>query len=157
MTNIKIEAIVEKILIDNYQKYYALAYSYVKNEADALDIVQEGAYKAILKCDTIRNPEFTKTWIYRIMLNEVYSVLRKKNPTLSLDMDMEEMIQPNLDENLDLKYAISKLTREEQEILDLRYFKGMKISEVAEILNENLSTIKSKLYRAIDKLREDLV
>ena len=42
------EKIVEKLLIENYEQYYRLAYSYVHNEADALDIVQEGAYKAIL-------------------------------------------------------------------------------------------------------------
>ena len=41
------EQIVEKLLIENYEQYYRLAYSYVHNEADALDIVQEGAYKAI--------------------------------------------------------------------------------------------------------------
>lgn len=151
-----IEKIVEKILIENYQKYYSLAYGYVKNEADALDIVQEGAYKAILKCDTIRNPNFVKTWIYRIMLNEIYGSMRKKNPEMSWDMELEEYIQPNFDEQMDLRNAISKLSGEEQMILDLRYYKGLKISEVADILNENLNTIKSKLYRAIDKLREDL-
>ena len=62
------EQIVEKLLIENYEQYYRLAYSYVHNEADALDIVQEGAYKAILKCDTLREVSFAGTWIYRIPL-----------------------------------------------------------------------------------------
>ena len=43
------ELLVEKILIENYEKYYRLAFSYVHNEADAMDIVQEGACKAMLK------------------------------------------------------------------------------------------------------------
>lgn len=45
----KKEQAVERALTEGYEKYYRLAYSYVHNEADALDIVQEAAYKAILK------------------------------------------------------------------------------------------------------------
>ena len=72
------ERAVENVLIENYRKYYHLALGYVHNEADALDIVQEGAYKAILKSETLRNEEHAATWIYRIMLNEVFSFCRGK-------------------------------------------------------------------------------
>ena len=72
------ERAVENVLIENYRKYYHLALGYVHNEADALDIVQEGAYKAILKSETLRNEEHAATWIYRIMLNEVFSFCRNK-------------------------------------------------------------------------------
>ena len=40
---------IEQLLLENYNKYYRLAYSYVHHEADAADIVQNGAYKAIRK------------------------------------------------------------------------------------------------------------
>ena len=51
MSDRKKEQAVERALTEGYEKYYRLAYSYVHNEADALDIVQEAAYKAILKSD----------------------------------------------------------------------------------------------------------
>ena len=49
MSDRKKEQAVERALTEGYEKYYRLAYSYVHNEADALDIVQEAAYKAILQ------------------------------------------------------------------------------------------------------------
>ena len=57
----KREALVEKLLIENYEIYYRLAYSYVHNEADAMDIVQEGAYKAILKSESLEREDFAGT------------------------------------------------------------------------------------------------
>lgn len=56
MSDRKKEQAVERALTEGYEKYYRLAYSYVHNEADALDIVQEAAYKAILKSDSLKEP-----------------------------------------------------------------------------------------------------
>ena len=44
---------IEELLLENYNRYYRLAYSYVHNEADAADIVQNGAYKAIRNSDSL--------------------------------------------------------------------------------------------------------
>ncbi len=151
------EALIEEILIANYEKYYHMAFRYVKNDADALDIVQEGAYKAILKCDSLKNTEFAETWVYRIMLNEVYGLCRKHSPEFCEISEIEGESEALNVEGLDLKKAISKLSKEEQTILEMRYYKDMKLTEVAEVLDTNLSTVKSKLYRAIEKLRMDLV
>ena len=57
MSDRKKEQAVERALTEGYEKYYRLAYSYVHNEADALDIVQEAAYKAILKSDSLKEPQ----------------------------------------------------------------------------------------------------
>ncbi len=73
-----LEAAVHDRLVKNYDKYYRLAYSYVHNEVDALDIVQEGAYQAIFKSDSLKKEEYADTWIYRIMINEALQFLRKR-------------------------------------------------------------------------------
>ena len=70
MSDRKKEQAVERALTEGYEKYYRLAYSYVHNEADALDIVQEAAYKAILKSDSLKEPQYVETWVYRIVVNE---------------------------------------------------------------------------------------
>ena len=67
MSDRKKEQAVERALTEGYEKYYRLAYSYVHNEADALDIVQEAAYKAILKSDSLKEPQYVETWVYRIV------------------------------------------------------------------------------------------
>ena len=69
---------IERQLIADYQKLYRLAYSYVHNENDALDIVQESAYKAVKNSHTLKNLQYAGTWIYRIVINESISFLRKQ-------------------------------------------------------------------------------
>ena len=57
---------------------------------------------------------------------------------------------------MDLRSALRRLSCDEQRILELRYFEGMQIADVAEKMNMNLSTVKSKLYRSIEKLRIEM-
>ena len=69
------------------ENYYRLAYSYVKNEADAMDIVQEGAYKAILNSSQVREKSYIGTWIYRIIINEALNYIKKfKKPYTELEL-----------------------------------------------------------------------
>lgn len=145
------EQAVQSALLENYDKYYRLAYSYVHNEADAMDIVQEGAYKAILKCDSLKNPEYVDTWIYRIMINEAFSLLRQRRDLAV--MDEVTAVKEDLYADIDLHNAIEKLPPKDKTIVLLRFFEDKRLEEIAEILNENLSTVKSRLYRVMSKLK----
>ena len=61
----KREKQTEDLLLSQYSRYYRLAYSYVHNEQDALDIVQESAYKAMRDCRSVQNDAYLGTWLYR--------------------------------------------------------------------------------------------
>lgn len=145
------EQAVQNALLENYDKYYRLAYAYVHNEADAMDIVQEGAYKAILKCDSLKNPEYVGTWIYRIMINEAFSLLRQRKDLAG--MDEVNAVKEDFYADIDLHNAIEKLPPKDRTIVLLRFFEDRRLEEIAEILNENLSTVKSRLYRVMSKLK----
>ena len=150
------ELLIEKLLIENYEKYYRLAFSYVHNEADAMDIVQEGAYKAMLKWESLEREDFAETWIYRIMLNEIFSMLRKRtrNEESMVDPDcLEEIPAETPVDSLSLREALDRLSPKEKALVELRYFEDLKLEEIAEVLDENLSTVKSRLYRTLQKLR----
>lgn len=67
---------VEEKFLSNYQNYYRLAYSYVKNESDAMDIVQESAYKAIKEHASLKKEEYISSWIYRIVINTYLDYIR---------------------------------------------------------------------------------
>ena len=136
------QEIVEEALLANYDSYYRLAYAYVKNPEDAGDIVQEGAYQAIKKCRTLEKPEYVKTWLYRLMLNEVFSFCRKKQKTVSTEEVVTEPWK-----------ALDALEDKDRTVILLRYFEEYKISEIADIMDEKVSTIKSRLYRGIKKMR----
>lgn len=144
--------LIEQNLIENYNRYYRLAYSYVKNEYDAMDIVQEAACKAIYKSDTLKNPDYAGSWIYQILLNEAYNILRKKQKEDYQTQEME-LYREDYYEDLDLLQAIHQLRQEEQTVIYLRYYEDRQLDEIAEITQEKLSTVKSRLYRAMQKLK----
>ena len=149
------EELISRMLLDNYQKYYRLAYSYVHNEDDAMDIVQEGAYKAILHADALRKEEYAGTWIYRIMMNEAANFVRKnRRDYTEVEEDMATVEDRYQD--FDLRKAIDALPEEERAIIILRFFEDLTIEQVAQVLQKNVSTVKSRLYRILDKLKIDL-
>lgn len=151
----KKEQKVEQVLLENYNSYYRLAYSYVHNEADAGDIVQNGAYKAILHSDSLKQEEYVATWVYRIMLNEIFRFLKKDKP-ISLDEIQVEYGREDSYENVDLRNALDAMSMEDKAVIELKYFEDLKLTEIAEVLGENVNTVKSRLYRGLKKLRLEL-
>ena len=120
------KALIEQIILEKYNQYYRLAYSYVHNEADANDIVQNGAYKALRSSHTLKNSEYAETWIYRIMLNECFQYFRYPK-LLSYDAIQEEngvgldSVEDNY-ANIDLQRAIDVLPKKDKAIIILKYF-----------------------------------
>lgn len=143
--------IIEKTLIQNYSKYYKIAFSYTHNETDAIDVVQESAYKAILKSHTLKNIDYVDTWIYRIVINECKNFFKKNNNTTYYLDDLELKTEDTYC-NIDLKYALQVLEEPDKSIIILKYFEELKLEQISDILNIKLSTVKSKLYRALKKL-----
>lgn len=148
------EALVHECLVKNYEKYYRMAYSYVFCEQDAMDIVQEGAYRAILKSDLLKQPEYVDTWICKIVINEALRFL-KKNKLASVDMEsLPEQGQEDHVEDIDLQRALDKLDEQERAIVVLRYFEEEKLENIGKTMDLNVNTVKSRLYRAMDKLKK---
>lgn len=150
--NKKKREVIEDLLLRNYNKYYRIACSYLHNDEDAGDVVQNGAYKAILNSHKLNNIEYAQTWIYRIMMNEIFAKYREKD-NVSLEEVSYEQGKEDSYENIDLKRAIDTLDKEDRTVVILRYFEDMKLEEIAMVLEENLSTVKSRLYRCMKKLK----
>lgn len=152
------------LLIENNQeKFYRVAYAYVKNREDALDIVHDAIVKALRSYGTLRNTEYAQTWFYRILINESISFLRKNRRLIPWEDLSDSQLPPSAsppdmfkDEYIDLYAAIDKLSPELKTIVILHFFEDMKLSEVAEITSTNLNTVKSRLYRALKNLKLDM-
>lgn len=67
---------VESQLLASYESLYRLAYTYVKNPDDAMDVVQESAFKAISRSADVRSPAAIRGWLCRIVVNTATDVLR---------------------------------------------------------------------------------
>lgn len=146
------EDTIEALLLTNYDQYYRLALSYVRNENDAADIVQNSAYKAIKNSAGLKQPEYAATWLYRIVLNEIFTFCRQKK-TEALDAVPQEPQAMDIYEDIDLQRALDALPAEDKMIVELKYFEEMKLEEIASLMQENINTIKSRLYRSMKKLR----
>lgn len=156
MNSPKMQQLVEQELLSSYDSMYRLAYTYVKNEADAMDIVQESAYKAIRHASAVKNEAFVRTWIWRIVINTSLEFLRKKQREVTMEA-MQEQGREDIYLDFDTIDALNVLNEKERAAIVLRYFEDRKLQEVANILEENLSTTKSILYRSLKKLKIKLI
>ena len=77
-------------IVENQNKFYRLAYSYVQNREDALDAVQNAVCKALEHYGKIRNEDAIKTWFYRILVNESLLLLKAKSRISLEDENTEE-------------------------------------------------------------------
>ena len=147
------EALVHECLVKHYEKYYRIAYSYVFQEQDAMDIVQEGAYRAILKSGSLKEPGYVDRWICRIIMNEAVRFLETyRGRTVAMEK-MPEEGREDRTEDPDLREALAKLSEEERRIVVLRYFEEEKLTAIAKAMDLKVNTVKSRLYRAVEKLR----
>ncbi|KOO47327.1 sigma-70 family RNA polymerase sigma factor [Viridibacillus sp. FSL E2-0187] len=151
--------LVEAFIIENQHSYYRLAFSYVKNKEDALDIVQESIVKALKSIDYIEQIEYIKTWFYRILINTSIDYIKRNKRTIASPDEILDFHLPNQEINLhdlDLYDAIDHLPITYKTIIILRFFEDMKIDDIAEMLGENSNTIKTRLYAALRKLRIEM-
>ena len=147
---------LEDYIIKNEKLFYRLAYSYVKNNEDALDVVQESIYKAFSSINSLKDFSYIKTWFYRIIVNVSLDFLRKRKREIVTDEDsLLSNDTGTFDRaiDIDLKRALEALPEKYRSIVVLRFFEGLKLEEVAEILDENVNTVKTRLYKALQMLR----
>lgn len=139
-------------------RYYRIAYSYVKNEQDALDIVSEAAYRGLRDLRSLRSPEFFRTWMTRIVVNCAIDFLRKDSRLVSLDDSAPEPVEVadtalQCEDTLDLYDALDVLTERDKTCVTLRFFEQYSFVEIARILGEPETTVKTRVYRALKKMR----
>jgi RNA polymerase sigma-70 factor, ECF subfamily len=151
--------LVENFIVENQEAYYRLAYSYVRNKENALDIVQDSILKALHSIDQLKERCYLKTWFYRIVVNTSIDYIRKHQRVSVMDEDILAHHLPRLENevtDIDLLGAIDQLPPKYKTIIILRFFEDLKIDEIAEITGDNVNTIKTRLYAALKKLRLEM-
>lgn len=141
-------------LIAEYQVYlYKTAFLYVKNEADSLDTVQECVMRGLLAIGKLKEPQYFKTWITRILLNCIWQG-KKQTQTVALEEYREKGVENYLiEEKVDLYDAIDSLKEQYKTVVILFYFQELKIKEIARIMEIPEGSVKAYLYRAKKQLR----
>ena len=132
---------------------YKVARGILRNDADVADAVQDTILHSFEKIHTLQKTEFFKTWLMRILINECNQTKRhykKVNPR-------EEIPEtPRTDQSLaefEFKEMLGQVDEKYRVILILYYEQGFKIAEIAEILELNENTVKTRLARAREQIR----
>jgi len=156
MTKIDKLKLLESFITEHREAHYRLAYSYVRNKENALDIVQDSILKALKSIDRLEEITYLKTWFYRIIVNTSIDFIRKHQRVTVMDDDVLSVHLPQLEDektDMDLREAIDQLPPKYKTLIILRFFEDLKIDEIAEITGLNVNTVKTRLYRALKKLR----
>lgn len=139
---------------NNMNKIYRLAFSYAKNAQDAEDIVNESVKRALTGINLLREDNYMSTWFYRIVINTANSYLKLKSKIIYMDdITAESLTIEDNYQDTDLYNQVMKLESKYRIIIILKYYEDMTIEQISKILNENVNTIKTRLYRALDKLK----
>lgn len=139
------------------EKLYRIAFTYVKNETDALDIVQETIYKAYTSISSLKEPAYFSTWLTRILINSSLDFIRKNNKLIPIEQESLERIESHQtafsEDKLDLLNAIDQLEEKYKTAVLLRFYQDLSVKQIAKILECPEGTVKTNLHRAINKLR----
>lgn len=132
----------------------------VRNREDALDVAQDVFLKAYQNLPKLDDPAKFAGWVFRIAHNEAYSLLRKKRPEDELPPETVPAAgrggMYHMELSLAVETALSRLNEDQREAVILKVYQGFKFEEMAEILDCPVSTVKSRLYTALDLLKTTL-
>ncbi|MEY9979494.1 RNA polymerase sigma-70 factor (ECF subfamily) [Lysinibacillus sp. RC79] len=150
------QAFIE-LLQEEKVKLYKMAYIYMKNENDALDVVQETIARAYANIHTVKEEQYFATWLMRILINTALEMLRKNQKIVPLleQQAEQEQISTN-DEKLDLLQAIEQLEEKYKTVILLRYYRDLQIKEIADLLGCPEGTVKTNVHRGIQQLKKYL-
>lgn len=153
------EKLLEKYLLEKKENHYRLAYSYLRNKEDSLDVIQESIYKAFKKIEQLKDVKIINSWFYKILTNTCLDLIKKNKKTLLLGEEFLEEKMPSVYdkyEEVDLTRALDNLPIETNTIIKLKVFEDFSFDEIGLITQRNVNTVKSQFYRGLKQLKGSL-
>jgi RNA polymerase sigma factor (sigma-70 family) len=150
------EALLQLIMAQQAD-YYKLAYLYMKNKEDALDVLQDMIIILYGNISKLKKGGSFYSWSKTILVNCCKNKLRNKNKTTSLDQATEEAVDgvyTGSEDRIVLEKHLSGLRDIHQEVIRLRYFLDMEYEAISELLKIPLGTVKSRLNNGMKQLKE---
>ncbi|WP_062106329.1 sigma-70 family RNA polymerase sigma factor [Bacillus niameyensis] len=142
------------IIMNEYKvDLFKTALAFLKNEGDALEAIQEVTFRAYKNIRKLRNAQYIKTWLFRIMINYCNDQLKIKKLHVFAEDEIENIAFSEYYDELEIKDAMLKLDERSRELLTLKYFNDMKIKEIAEAMQCPEGSIKTWLHKALKQLR----
>lgn len=139
---------------------FHVSYGILQNAQDCEDAVQEAVLKAYANRDKLKKPQYFKTWLVRILMNECYTFVRKRARELPLNeaiVENSESVSTFVKEEYhDLYEGMKQLEERDRICVQLFYMEGYSIKEIAQVFRIPEGTVKSRLNRARTQLKQSL-
>ncbi|WP_240419254.1 sigma-70 family RNA polymerase sigma factor [Paenibacillus periandrae] len=155
------EALLQLILAEK-EAYYRLAYSYMKNEADAMDVLEEMIVRLYERIGQLKKEESFYTWSKTILVNQCKRSLKRKNKVIPLgDPDVNKghisstgiSDYRQVEEQMDLQALLTHLNADQREAIQLKYYHDLDYGSIAAMTRVSTGTVKSRIYQGLQKLR----
>lgn len=157
----------EKLIVMYEDKIYNLCHYLLKNNEDALDASQEVCLKIYKSISAFKGDSKFSTWVYRVTYNTCLDHIKKRkdelpyddviNPETTQSEGRIEDIVEKKELKQEIKNSIKKLSNDFRTIIILRDIDGLSYQEISEILKIEVGTVKSRLNRARESLKKELI
>lgn len=141
------------LICEHKNQMYKIAYSYFRNEQDALEAIQETVYRAFNNLHKLKQQEYFKTWLLRILINYCIDESKRKKKSVILIDTASYSQNEDIIDKIELQQAVSKLNSKYKSIIILKYFEDLRINDIAYIMEKPVGTIKTWLNKALIELR----
>lgn len=146
-----------KLMDLQMQSMYKVARSYLRNDEDAADAIQDTILSCYEKLPTLKQNHYFKTWLIRILINKCKDILHAKSYLTYTDNLPETPVYEEDFEAAEWNQVLAPLDEKYRSILLLYYMEGFNTREIGEILNMKESTVKSRLLRGRRQISEQYI
>ncbi|MEK3914250.1 sigma-70 family RNA polymerase sigma factor [Paenibacillus sp. FSL H7-0331] len=155
------EALLQLILAEK-EAYYRLAFSYMRNEADAMDVLEEMIVRLYERIGQLKKEESFYTWSKTILVNQCKRSLKRNNKVIPLgDPDVNKghissigiSDYRQVEEQMDLQALLTHLNADQREAIQLKYYHDLDYGSIAAMTRVSTGTVKSRIYQGLQKLR----
>ncbi|MDR2600369.1 MAG: RNA polymerase sigma factor [Oscillospiraceae bacterium] len=137
----------------NKQSMYRIAKSYLRNDDDVADAIQDAILTCYEKLHSLRSPEHFKTWLIKILINKCNDIIKREKRLVSLDTIQEEGHHDIGLSNIEFMMLISSLDESKRTVCVLRYGECLSVKEISEVLGISENAVKKRLERSREKMK----
>lgn len=142
---------LSEIIVENKENMYRLAFSIVKNDADAQDAVSEAIVLAFERRHQLRKPSSARAWLMQILVNASKQIIARSNRVILTEQE-QQLETASMIESNEMWEIVMELEEEFREIVVLYYYEEFAVKEISKMLKLPEGTVKSRLARARQKL-----
>lgn len=158
-----------KVIHHIEKKAYGMAFSYLKEPEDSMDAVCDSVEIAFKKLRSLKKPEYFETWFIKIVINQSLKILNKRqrqqliqekivgqSEALTYQEGQQDSLAMDAEDKLMVQQELDQLQPDQQQVIRLRFYQGLKLKEIGGYLGVPLSTVKTKLYSGLKKIKNNM-